>query len=331
MAEYFVKAKPDSTAHGPFSGAQIKALAAKGKLRPEHLVSRDREKWVKAQQVKGLSFPESGKPGSPEAAPSSSSDVAEVTALAPPETAQDAPYELMPEEAEESRGGGGPLRVEKEDVACLLVDAKELVESKEGKVFFAGRKGYDRCVKWMGFRFPIASDETPLGAYVYCSKSMMGKLTFKDGVLFTNRAIHTGGIGGRSTSIGYDEITDVANAPPVKDGYGASIDMPFLTTEKAQGRLRALLLATTPEKRKQWRKERDEGLEKSRDAATISALTGVIMVVTAIVIKVGQPRTPIWQIGLAVAVIGFIPAAILAAIIRHIFKSAFTRKKRKKR
>lgn len=73
--------------------------------------------------MKGLPFPESEKPRSPEAAPSSPADVAEATAPAPPETTQDQPYELMPEEAEDASGIDRRLRVEKEDIAYLLVRA----------------------------------------------------------------------------------------------------------------------------------------------------------------------------------------------------------------
>lgn len=41
---------------GPFSGTQLRQLAACGRLKPTHLISKDRCNWVVASNVKGLSF-----------------------------------------------------------------------------------------------------------------------------------------------------------------------------------------------------------------------------------------------------------------------------------
>ena len=41
---------------GPFSEPQIRQLAAEGKLKPHYLLSKDRRRWVRAAQVKGLAF-----------------------------------------------------------------------------------------------------------------------------------------------------------------------------------------------------------------------------------------------------------------------------------
>jgi hypothetical protein len=41
---------------GPFSGSQLRQFAADGKLRPDYFISNDRNRWVRASNVKGLSF-----------------------------------------------------------------------------------------------------------------------------------------------------------------------------------------------------------------------------------------------------------------------------------
>lgn len=43
---------------GPLSPAQVREMVAAGKIRPRHLLSHDRQKWVYASSVKGLSFPD---------------------------------------------------------------------------------------------------------------------------------------------------------------------------------------------------------------------------------------------------------------------------------
>jgi len=42
---------------GPFSPTQIRQLAAEGRLKADHLISTDQEKWTRACKVKGLQFP----------------------------------------------------------------------------------------------------------------------------------------------------------------------------------------------------------------------------------------------------------------------------------
>jgi hypothetical protein len=42
---------------GPFTPAQLRRLAASGQLHREHLISADRQKWSRAENVKGLEFP----------------------------------------------------------------------------------------------------------------------------------------------------------------------------------------------------------------------------------------------------------------------------------
>lgn len=43
--------------HGPFDGNKLQKLAGDGKLLPDHLVTKDRDKWYPASEVKGLNFP----------------------------------------------------------------------------------------------------------------------------------------------------------------------------------------------------------------------------------------------------------------------------------
>ena len=56
-AKVFVKTKDDGAVQGPFSSQQIKKLAAQGKLKPHHLLSKNRQTWQRASAVKGLAFP----------------------------------------------------------------------------------------------------------------------------------------------------------------------------------------------------------------------------------------------------------------------------------
>ena len=48
----------DGRVSGPFSSVQLRKLASAGHLQPRHSVSTDREKWVEARAVKGLTFSE---------------------------------------------------------------------------------------------------------------------------------------------------------------------------------------------------------------------------------------------------------------------------------
>jgi GYF domain 2 len=41
---------------GPVSADRVRQLAAEGQLQPEHLITRDRCRWVSAARVKGLTF-----------------------------------------------------------------------------------------------------------------------------------------------------------------------------------------------------------------------------------------------------------------------------------
>lgn len=54
---YFVKTKADGKIQGPFSDKQLKGLAGQGKLKPGHLISKNKKAWHQASTVKGLSFP----------------------------------------------------------------------------------------------------------------------------------------------------------------------------------------------------------------------------------------------------------------------------------
>lgn len=58
MAQQFW-VKTSSRTQGPFSSQQIRSLASDGKLKPEHQISTDQKRWMKASSVKGLSFADS--------------------------------------------------------------------------------------------------------------------------------------------------------------------------------------------------------------------------------------------------------------------------------
>jgi hypothetical protein len=60
MPEFYVKTKPGGKVQGPFTGAQLRKLKAQGRLRANHLVSKDRERWSPCGRVKGLGFAEGG-------------------------------------------------------------------------------------------------------------------------------------------------------------------------------------------------------------------------------------------------------------------------------
>ena len=49
---------------GPVSTAGLRQQITDGRLTPDHLVSLNRERWIKASRVKGLDFPASGQPRS---------------------------------------------------------------------------------------------------------------------------------------------------------------------------------------------------------------------------------------------------------------------------
>ena len=59
MAEFHVKTSEAGQLQGPFSSGQLKQLAEKGKLQPNHLVSSDKgESWNAASRFPALEFPE---------------------------------------------------------------------------------------------------------------------------------------------------------------------------------------------------------------------------------------------------------------------------------
>jgi len=53
--QWFVKTSKGQA--GPFSSGKLRQLVADGKIKPSSSVSPDGKKWVKAQSIKGLSFP----------------------------------------------------------------------------------------------------------------------------------------------------------------------------------------------------------------------------------------------------------------------------------
>ena len=54
MSQYWIRT--GATIHGPFSIAQIREFALRGRLKPSHKLSADKEKWFTASTVKGLKF-----------------------------------------------------------------------------------------------------------------------------------------------------------------------------------------------------------------------------------------------------------------------------------
>lgn len=46
---------------GPYSNEKLRRLAEAGKVKPDTLVSRDGEKWIKAEQIRGLEFAKRGR------------------------------------------------------------------------------------------------------------------------------------------------------------------------------------------------------------------------------------------------------------------------------
>lgn len=68
MGGYYVKARADGRTQGPFAQDQLKALAAKGKLKPDYLVSRDGHKWYIARNITDLPLPQTAADGAGAAA-----------------------------------------------------------------------------------------------------------------------------------------------------------------------------------------------------------------------------------------------------------------------
>jgi hypothetical protein len=48
--------KIDEKIAGPFTGSELQQLAERGALKPHHQISKDRQHWTRAGDVKGLSF-----------------------------------------------------------------------------------------------------------------------------------------------------------------------------------------------------------------------------------------------------------------------------------
>ena len=57
MANYWLKRSPAAQPEGPFTGTQLKQMAARGEIAATALLSADQSKWSAAAKVKGL-FPE---------------------------------------------------------------------------------------------------------------------------------------------------------------------------------------------------------------------------------------------------------------------------------
>jgi hypothetical protein len=53
-SQYWVKI--DEKISGPFSSAELRQMAERGSIKPNYLIGRDRQKWIRAADVKGLSF-----------------------------------------------------------------------------------------------------------------------------------------------------------------------------------------------------------------------------------------------------------------------------------
>lgn len=57
MGNYWLKDSSDASPLGPYTGSQLKSMAATGQLSPSAYISQDNAKWFVASKVKGL-FPE---------------------------------------------------------------------------------------------------------------------------------------------------------------------------------------------------------------------------------------------------------------------------------
>ena len=83
MAGYYVKTQQDGQAQGPFTTDQLKALAARGKLKPHHLISKDQKKWYVVKNVRGLLAPQGAAAGAAAAAPPSLPQDSDIVEMAP--------------------------------------------------------------------------------------------------------------------------------------------------------------------------------------------------------------------------------------------------------
>lgn len=56
MSSFYVKTEADVAAKGPFTSAQLRALAARGKIKPNYLVSKDGRTWYVAEKISDLAL-----------------------------------------------------------------------------------------------------------------------------------------------------------------------------------------------------------------------------------------------------------------------------------
>jgi len=54
MSRFYIKTRKGADAQGPFTAEQLKALAARGRLKPHYLVSKDGQTWYLAENIKDL-------------------------------------------------------------------------------------------------------------------------------------------------------------------------------------------------------------------------------------------------------------------------------------
>jgi hypothetical protein len=53
-SQYWVKIEEKIA--GPFNSSELRQMAERGAIKPDYLIGRDRQKWTRAADVKGLSF-----------------------------------------------------------------------------------------------------------------------------------------------------------------------------------------------------------------------------------------------------------------------------------
>jgi hypothetical protein len=92
MANYWLKRSPAAQLEGPFTGTQLKQMAARGQIAATALLSADQAKWTTAEKVKGL-FPERSIP-----APARPAALAPATVVAPASNEADT-YDVADEPA----------------------------------------------------------------------------------------------------------------------------------------------------------------------------------------------------------------------------------------
>lgn len=98
MAEYWVRVAEAEGEFGPYTGAQLIAMAAEGSLGREALVSADRAKWTLAWKVKGLFSPPRIAPSPPSAQPAPP-PAPRVASIAPPPLPSSTLAQMTPSKA----------------------------------------------------------------------------------------------------------------------------------------------------------------------------------------------------------------------------------------